>query len=34
VSNTNVLNSLCVKQAKGANQRQGMFLDLVNCFEY
>jgi hypothetical protein len=23
---------LCAKQAKGANQRQGMFLDLVNCF--
>jgi hypothetical protein len=32
VSNTNVLNSLCVKQAKGANQRQGMILDLVHLF--
>ena len=32
MSNTNVLNSLCGKQAKGANQRQGMILDLVHLF--
>jgi hypothetical protein len=32
MSNTNVLNSYVLNEQEVQNQRQGMFLDLVNCF--